>query len=55
MGLSPAPHAEETNLIALCSDIGPLLLRSSGVGVSDVLNPPALCLKANIAEVVQLH
>jgi len=41
--------------IALCSDIRPLLLRSSGVGVSDVLNPPALCLKANIAEAVQLH
>jgi hypothetical protein len=40
--------------IASCSDIGPLLLRSSSVGVSDVSNPPALCLKANIAGVVQL-
>ena len=32
-----------------------LLLRSSGAGMSDVLNPPALCLKADIAGVVQLH
>jgi hypothetical protein len=32
-------------LIALCSDIGPLLLRSSSVGVSGVSNPPAQCLK----------
>jgi hypothetical protein len=32
-------------LIALCSDIGPLLLRSSSVGVSRVPNPPAQCLK----------
>jgi hypothetical protein len=31
--------------IALCSDIGPLLLRSSSVGVSRVPNPPAQCLK----------
>jgi hypothetical protein len=31
--------------IALCSDIGPLLLRSSSVGVSGVPNPLALSLK----------
>jgi hypothetical protein len=42
-------------LIALCSDIGPLLLYSSGVGVSGVPNPPVPCFKANIAGMVQLH
>jgi hypothetical protein len=41
--------------IAVCSDIGPLLLAKSGVGVSGILKPPALCLKANAAGVVQLH
>jgi hypothetical protein len=41
--------------IAVCSDIGPLLLAKSGVGVSGILKPPALCLKANTAGVVQLH
>ncbi len=41
--------------IALCNGIGPLLLHSSDVGVSGVPNPPALCLKANIARVVQPH
>jgi hypothetical protein len=29
----------------LCSDIGPLLLRSSSVGVSGVPNPPTPCLE----------
>jgi hypothetical protein len=41
--------------IAVCSDIGPLLLAKSGVDVSGILKPPALCLKANTAGVVQLH
>ena len=41
--------------IAVCSDIGPLLLAKSGVGVSGILKPPELCLKANTAGVVQLH
>ncbi len=42
-------------LIALCNDIVPLLLPSSGVRVSDVLKPPALFLKASMAGVVQFH
>jgi hypothetical protein len=32
-----------------------LLLAKSGVGVSGILKPLALCLKANAAGVVQLH
>jgi hypothetical protein len=42
-------------IIAVCSDIGPLLLAKSGVGMSGILKPPELCLKANAAGVVQLH
>src|SRR3954447_10281031 len=41
--------------IAVCSNIGPLLLAKSGVDVSGILKPPALCLKANTAGVAQLH
>ena len=48
-------NGADRDSIALCSDIGPLPFRSSGVSVSGILNPPALCLKANIAGVVQLH
>jgi hypothetical protein len=42
-----APYSSkkrDSNPIALCSDIGPLLLRSSSVAVSGVPNPPAICL-----------
>ena len=46
---------EEGRLIAFGSDIGPLLLAYSGAGVSDFPKPPALCLKADLAEVVQFH
>src|SRR5215213_10570858 len=55
-GGSSAPRPRPTTgPIALCSDIGPLLLPRSGGSVSSVPKPPTLCLKANIAEMVQLH
>jgi hypothetical protein len=41
----PCERVVALDTIALCSDFGPLLLRSSSVGVSGVPNPPALCLK----------
>ena len=41
--------------IALCNDIGPMLLPQLGGGMSGVPKPTALCLKADIAGVVQFH
>jgi hypothetical protein len=52
---SNVPFCRPCLIIALCSDIGPLLLAYSGAGVSDFPKPPALCLKADLAEVVQFH
>ena len=62
-GSSPAQRALKTPAnggmnpypIALCGDIGPLLIAYSGAGVSDFAKPPALCLKADLAEVAQFH
>ena len=42
-------------IIALCSDIGPLLLVYSGAGVSRVPKPHTPSLKGNTAGVVQYH
>jgi hypothetical protein len=41
--------------IALCSDIGPPLVPSSGGSVSRFSKPPALCLIASVVGVGQLH
>jgi hypothetical protein len=41
--------------IALCSDIGPMLLPTSGGGMSGVPKLTALCLKADIGGVAQFH
>ena len=41
--------------IALCSDIGPLLLPMSGGGMSGVPKLAALCLKADFGGVVEFH
>jgi len=38
-----------------CSDIGPPLVAASEASVRGVPKPPALCLKASIAGVGQLH
>jgi len=40
---------------ALCSDIGPMVLPTSGGGMSGVPKLTALCLKADIGGVVQFH
>ncbi len=41
--------------IAVCSDIGPPLVSASEASVPSAPNPPALCLKASISGVGQLH
>jgi hypothetical protein len=41
--------------IALCSDIGPMVLATSGGGMSGVPKLTALCLKADFGGVVQFH
>jgi hypothetical protein len=41
--------------IAVCNDIGPPLVSASEASVRSVPKPPALCLKASIAGVGQLH
>jgi hypothetical protein len=41
--------------IALCNDIGPMLLPQLVGDMSGVPKPTALCLKADIAGVVQFH
>src|SRR5215212_323455 len=52
---APSFYHRVTLPIALCSDIGPMFLPASGGGVSDVPKPTALCLKADIAGMVQYH
>jgi hypothetical protein len=41
--------------IALCSDIGPMLLPRPGGGMSGVPKLTALCIKADIGGVLQFH
>ena len=43
------------SFIALCSDVGPPLVPSSGVRVSRVPRPTALCLRASVVGLAQLH
>jgi hypothetical protein len=50
-----AKVVETTAPIALCSDIGPMLLPTSGGGMSGVTKRTALCLKIDIGGVVQYH
>jgi hypothetical protein len=42
-------------LIALCSDIGPILLPTSGGDMSSVPTLTALCLEEDVGGVVQYH
>jgi transposase len=56
VGLSPVLGISGVwGSIALCNDIGPMLFPQLGGDMSGVPKPTALCLKADIAGVVQFH